>query len=57
MLFAEAKGFDVKIIRLIIRIRRQDSNERAEEETILDLYLRAFGMAPSEGEYGFLFRF
>lgn len=51
-IFAEAKGegFDVKVIRLILRIRKQDSNERAEEEAVLDLYLHALGMAPSEGE-------
>lgn len=44
--FAEAKGegFDVKVIRMIIRIRKQDSNERAEHEAILDLYLHALGM-------------
>lgn len=47
--FAEAKGegFDIKVIRLIIRIRKQDSNERAEQEAILDLYLHALGMASS----------
>ena len=45
--FAEAKGegFDVKILRMIIRIRKQDSNERAEEAAMLDLYLHALGMA------------
>lgn len=45
--FAEAKGegFDVKIIRMIMRIRKQDSNERAEQEAILDLYLHALGMS------------
>lgn len=48
-IFAEAKGegFDVKVLRMIIRIRKQDSNERAEQEAILDLYLHALGM--SEG--------
>ncbi|MBL1421037.1 MAG: DUF2312 domain-containing protein [Alphaproteobacteria bacterium] len=48
-IFAEAKGegFDVKVIRMIIRIRKQDSNERAEQEAILDLYLHALGMADS----------
>ena len=45
--FAEAKGegFDIKVIRMILRIRKQDSNERAEQEAILDLYLHALGMA------------
>jgi len=45
--YAEAKGngFDVKIIRKIISIRRQDRDKRIEEETILDLYLAALGMS------------
>lgn len=45
-IFAEAKGegFDVKVIRKIITIRKQDSNERAEQEAITDLYLHALGM-------------
>ncbi len=44
--YAEAKGngFDVKIIRKIISIRRQDRDKRREEEEILDLYLAALGM-------------
>jgi uncharacterized protein (UPF0335 family) len=43
--FAEAKGngFDVKIIRKIIRLRKQDRAKRLEEEAILDLYLSAIG--------------
>jgi len=45
--YAEAKGsgFDTKVMRQIIRIRKQDRNERAEQEAILDLYLHALGMA------------
>jgi uncharacterized protein (UPF0335 family) len=44
--FAEAKGngFDVKILRKIVAIRRQDTDKRREEEEILDLYLAALGM-------------
>jgi uncharacterized protein (UPF0335 family) len=44
--FAEAKGngFDVKALRTIIRMRKMDANERAEQETILETYLRAMGM-------------
>jgi uncharacterized protein (UPF0335 family) len=44
--FAEAKanGFDVKIMRQVIRLRKLDSQERTEQEAILDLYLRALGM-------------
>ena len=41
--FAEAKaeGFDVKILKEIIKMRKQDKDERDERETLLDLYLRA----------------
>ena len=44
--FAEAKGngFDVKIMRKVISLRRQDIEKRKEEETILELYLNALGM-------------
>ena len=43
--YAEAKGngYDVKVLRKVIAIRKRDANERAEEEAILDLYLRAVG--------------
>ncbi|MTV30179.1 DUF2312 domain-containing protein [Rhodoblastus acidophilus] len=43
--YAEAKGngYDVKIMRKIVSIRRQDENKRREEEEILDLYLSALG--------------
>ena len=43
--FAEAKGngFDVKILRKVVRIRKQDRAKRLEEEAILDLYLAAMG--------------
>jgi uncharacterized protein (UPF0335 family) len=51
-LYAEAKGngFDTKILRQIIRIRKQDANERMEQEALLDLYMSALGMqaAPEE---------
>jgi uncharacterized protein (UPF0335 family) len=44
--YAEAKGngFDVKALRAIVRIRKQDANERAEQETILETYMQALGM-------------
>ncbi len=44
--YAEAKGsgFDTKVMRQIVRIRKQDRNERAEQEAILDLYMHALGM-------------
>jgi len=43
--FAEAKGegFDTKILRKVVRIRKQDKAKRQEEEAILDLYLSAVG--------------
>jgi uncharacterized protein (UPF0335 family) len=43
--FAEAKGegFDVKIMRKIIRLRKQDKVKREEEEALIDLYLQAIG--------------
>ena len=43
--FAEAKGngFDVKILRKVVRIRKQDRAKRLEEESILDTYLAAMG--------------
>jgi uncharacterized protein (UPF0335 family) len=43
--FAEAKGegYDVKILRKVIRIRKQDKAKRQEEDAVLDLYLSAMG--------------
>ena len=48
--FAEAKndGFDVKILREIIKLRKQDQAERDERESLLDLYMRAMETAPPE---------
>ena len=42
-IFAEAKGdgFDVKVLKEIIRLRKQDKDERDEQQSLLDLYLRA----------------
>ena len=46
-IFAEAKsnGFDIKVLREVIRIRKQDQEERDEQETLLDLYLQAIETA------------
>ena len=43
--FAEAMGygFDVKTLRKVVRIRKQDRAKRQEEEALLDLYLSAIG--------------
>src|SRR5205823_8951108 len=48
--FAEAKGegFDVKILKEIIKLRRQDQEERDEREGLLDLYMRAMETAPPD---------
>ena len=45
--YAEAKGsgFDVKALRAIVRLRKMDADERKEQETILDTYKVALGMA------------
>lgn len=50
--FSEAKGngFDVRAIRQIIKLRKMDSQDREEQETILDTYLNAMGMLPDQGE-------
>jgi uncharacterized protein (UPF0335 family) len=44
--YSEAKGtgFDAKIIRKIVSMRKMDREKRREEEEILDLYLTALGM-------------
>ena len=48
--FAEAKGegFDVKILKEIIKLRKQDEEERDERESMLDLYMRAMEQAGQE---------
>ncbi|WP_128925434.1 DUF2312 domain-containing protein [Bradyrhizobium guangxiense] len=48
--FAEAKGegFDVKILKEIIKLRKEDKNERDERESLLDLYMRAMETAAPE---------
>ena len=48
--FAEARmrGFDVKIIRQILRLRKMNSRERQEQEALLDLYKNALGMLEDE---------
>ena len=46
--YAEAKGsgFEPKIMRQIIRIRKRDQDELDEEESLLEVYMRALGMRP-----------
>lgn len=51
-IYSEAKGngFNTKILRRIVNIRKQDANERLEQEALLELYMSALGMdeAPPE---------
>ncbi len=44
--YAEAKGsgFDVKALRAIVRLRKQDTDERKEHEAIVETYMHALGM-------------
>ena len=44
--FSEAKGagFDVKVIRQVVRLRKMDATDRSEMEQVLDVYKRALGM-------------
>lgn len=46
-IFAEAKaqGYDVKIMRQIIKLRKLDAEDRDEQETLLEVYKRAVGMS------------
>ena len=52
--YAEAKsmGFDVKILRQVIRIRKMEPAERSEQETLLDLYMAALGMIAQPASAG-----
>ncbi len=51
-IYAEAKanGFDTKILRMIISLRKKEAAEREEEQSMLDLYMAALGMVPEEIE-------
>jgi uncharacterized protein (UPF0335 family) len=41
---AKGNGYDIKALRTIVRMRKQDANERAEQESILETYMQALGM-------------
>ena len=43
---AKANGFDTKILRKVITLRKKDTVEREEEQAMIDLYLNALGMLP-----------
>lgn len=44
---AKANGFDAKILRKVVSLRKKPTEERQEEEALLDLYLSALGMLPA----------
>jgi len=43
---AKANGFDIKVLRQVVRLRKQDLTERQEQDAVRDLYLQALGMLP-----------
>lgn len=47
---AKANGFDTKILRKVISLRKKEATEREEEQSMLDLYMAALGMIPGEAE-------
>ncbi|HCR85254.1 MAG TPA: DUF2312 domain-containing protein [Alphaproteobacteria bacterium] len=47
---AKSQGFDVKILRKVIQLRKKDAEKLQEEEEILDLYKHALGMIPSSSK-------
>jgi uncharacterized protein (UPF0335 family) len=48
---AKGEGFDVKVLKEVLRLRKQDKDERDEHESLLDLYLKAMEVpAPSQAK-------
>lgn len=43
---AKANGFDTKVLRQVLKLRKQDITERQEQDAVRDLYLHALGMIP-----------
>lgn len=41
---AKGRGYDTKVLRKVIAIRKRDANDLAEEEAVLDMYKSALGM-------------
>jgi uncharacterized protein (UPF0335 family) len=50
--YAEAKGngFDAKTLRSVVRLRKQETHERQEQQALLELYMHALGMVAPEQE-------
>lgn len=44
---AKANGFDTKVLRKVVSLRKVEAAERQEQEAMLDLYMAALGMVPS----------
>ena len=47
---AKANGFDTKILRKVISLRKKEAAEREEEQSMLDVYMAALGMIPEASE-------
>ncbi len=47
---AKANGYDTKVLRQVISLRKQDMSERQEQDAVRDLYLHALGMIPDGDE-------
>ncbi|MCP4071001.1 MAG: DUF2312 domain-containing protein [Hyphomicrobiales bacterium] len=47
---AKANGYDTKVLRQVISLRKQDLSERQEQDAVRDLYLHALGMIPDSGD-------
>ena len=47
---AKANGFDTKIVRKVVTLRKKERHEREEEEAMIELYLNALGMLPGDAE-------
>jgi len=45
---AKANGFDTKVMRQVLKLRKMDARDRAEQESLLELYTRALGMAAND---------
>ena len=46
---AKANGFDTKILKMIVKLRKKEANEREEEQSLLDLYMSALDMIQDVG--------
>jgi uncharacterized protein (UPF0335 family) len=49
---SKALGFDVKVMRQVIRLRKKSKNERDEEDSVLEVYMHALGMLNDGGQTG-----